>query len=158
MSPNFTAPAAKIWHAISQEDQQKLQSAAWCGACRQEVTIADFSGSIKTGNIVLVGTCSLCGGNASRNVELQRNADKSMTFVLGAPKLTSYEALIESKLVMKESKLQFKRLNQLRRKELEGLITKSEQKELGKLSPKGVNEMLSKMMIAALRLKDAVDR
>jgi hypothetical protein len=81
-----------------------------------------------------------------------------MTVVLGAPKLTSDEALIESKLVMKESSSQIKRLRQLSRKEMDGSITKAEQKELSKMSPKGMNEMLSKMMIATLRFNDVADR
>ena len=156
--PKFTQPAARIWHAISPDDQQTLVSKAWCSKCRQEVGITDFSGSIKRGNIVLVGTCSACGASASRYVEVQRNVDKTMTVVLGAPKLTSDEALIENKLVMKESKLQIKRLKQLRRKEMEGAITTAEKRELSKMSSKGMNEMLSKMMIAVLRLSDVADR
>lgn len=156
--PKFTRPAARIWNAITADDQQILVSSAWCSKCRQEVTVSDYSGSVKAGNIVLVGTCSQCGGIASRYVEVQRNADKSMTVVLGAPKLTSDEALIESKLVMKESSSQIKRLRQLSRKEMDGSITKAEQKELSKMSPKGMNEMLSKMMIATLRFNDVADR
>jgi len=72
--------------------------------------------------------------------------------------LTWAEAFTELRLVKKESDAAFRRLRQLRKKEIDGTITKSEQKELRKLSPKGTNAMLNKMMTVVVRMSDAIDR
>ena len=155
--PRLTPPAAKIWSAISSDGQNALLENAWCSKCRQEVAITEVSGSVKAGNVLLVGTCEQCCGTASRLVEVTRNADKSITAVLGKPKLSYAESSSESNLVMKESKALIKRRRQLERKSYEGTITKAEQRELNGFSKNSMNEMLKKMMVATIRLADSID-
>ena len=41
----------------------------WCGHCRHETTITSFSGSIKGGDLLLVGKCAECHGDVARVVE-----------------------------------------------------------------------------------------
>ena len=156
--PRLTPPAAKIWSAISSDGQNALLQNAWCSKCRQEVAISDVSGSVKAGNVFLVGTCTQCGSTASRLVEVTRNEDKSMTVVFGKPKLSYAESSNESNLVMKESKALIKRRRQLERKSYEGTITKAEQRELNDFSKNSMNEMLKKMMGTFIRLTDSIDR
>ena len=67
--PKFTAPAAKLWAAISTDTRKMLLSNVWCGKCRHEVTIANFSGAVKGGDLLLVGSCSECRGDVARLIE-----------------------------------------------------------------------------------------
>jgi hypothetical protein len=156
-TPKFTAPAARIWNAISPVDQQTLVSRSWCSNCRQEVTIADYSGSIKAGLVLLQGTCSACGGTAYRFVETKLSEGKSLTVVFGKSKLTWNDALAEGELAQKESKLLQKRLRQLDRKSEDGTITKAEERELKLISKKGMNEVIMKMHAAACQLTDSIE-
>jgi hypothetical protein len=41
----------------------------WCGQCRHEVTITNFSGTIKGGDLLLVGKCAECHGDVARVIE-----------------------------------------------------------------------------------------
>jgi hypothetical protein len=41
----------------------------WCAACHHEVTITNFTGVIKGGNLLLVGKCAECHGDVARVVE-----------------------------------------------------------------------------------------
>jgi uncharacterized CHY-type Zn-finger protein len=68
--PKFTSPAAKLWAAISVDDKKKLLSNVWCGKCRHEVTINNFTGAVKSGDLLLVGSCSECHGDVARLVEV----------------------------------------------------------------------------------------
>jgi hypothetical protein len=156
--PKFTAPAARIWNAISPGDQQTLVSAAWCSNCHQEVTIVDYSGSIKAGHVLLRGTCSSCDAAAYRFVEVNRNPDKSVTVVIGKPRLTSEDAMHVASLAEKKLKSAIRRRRLLQRKELDGSISKAELKEQKQLSSKGMNENLKNMMMAVLQLSDTIDR
>ncbi len=47
--PKFTTPAAKLWAAILIGTKKQLLSNVWCGKCRHEITITNFSGAIKAG-------------------------------------------------------------------------------------------------------------
>ena len=64
--PNFTPPAAKLWAAIPIDTRKQLLSNVWCGKCRHEVTITNFSGAVKAGDLLLVGKCSECQGDVAR--------------------------------------------------------------------------------------------
>ena len=148
----FTAPAARIWDAIPTDAQKTLLENAWCSRCRHEVILKDFSGSVKAGNVVLVGTCSECGGAASRIVEVKPNRDKTLTVVMGKPKLTLDQAPIEMALLDKEFKALSRREHQLMMKADEGTITQIEQKELDKSSRKAIDQVLLKMFDLTNRL------
>lgn len=49
--------------------RQRLLANVWCGHCRHEVTITDFSGAIKGGDLLLVGKCAECHGEVARVIE-----------------------------------------------------------------------------------------
>jgi hypothetical protein len=65
----FTSPAAKLWANITPESRRKLLSGVWCGKCRREVTITNFTGAVKAGNLLLVGLCSECRGDVAKVIE-----------------------------------------------------------------------------------------
>lgn len=68
--PKFTAPAAELWATVPSETRKLLISNVWCGKCRREVTITNFSGAVKAGDLLLVGLCSECHGDVARVIEM----------------------------------------------------------------------------------------
>jgi len=68
--PKFTEPAAKLWAAIPSHSKTLLLSNVWCGKCRHGVTITDFSGVVKAGDLLLAGSCSECHGDVARVIEM----------------------------------------------------------------------------------------
>jgi hypothetical protein len=68
--PTFTKPARQRWESITAHVRQRLLSNVWCGQCRSETTITHFSGTIKGGNLLLVGQCAACHGNVARVIEV----------------------------------------------------------------------------------------
>ena len=69
--PQFTAPAAKLWENIPADIRKRLLSNVWCGSCRHDVTITNFSGTVKTGDLLLVGKCAVCRGDVARLIEAE---------------------------------------------------------------------------------------
>lgn len=67
--PNFTDPAAELWSVILPDTRKLLLSNVWCGKCRHEVTITNFSGTVRSGNLILVGRCAECQGDVARVIE-----------------------------------------------------------------------------------------
>ena len=67
--PDFTPPARKQWDSIPADIRQRLLSNVWCGACRHEVTIRNFSGTLKGKDLLLVGKCAECHGDVARLIE-----------------------------------------------------------------------------------------
>lgn len=45
--PNFTKSARQRWESIPTNFPQRLLSNVWCGQCRHETTITNFSGATK---------------------------------------------------------------------------------------------------------------
>ena len=41
----------------------------WCGQCRREVIITNFSGVMKGDELLLVGKCAECHGDVARVIE-----------------------------------------------------------------------------------------
>ena len=66
----FSGPAAKLWVTIPIDTKKQLLSNVWCGKCRHEVTITNFSGVIKADGLLLVGLCSECNGDVARVFEM----------------------------------------------------------------------------------------
>jgi len=64
--PTFTKPARQRWESIPANIRQRLLANVWCGRCRSEVTITNFSGTIKGGDLLLVGQCAECHGDVAR--------------------------------------------------------------------------------------------
>ena len=67
--PDFTRPARQRWESIPSDIRQRLLVNVWCGQCRREVTIANFSGTVKGGDLLLVGKCAECHGHVARVIE-----------------------------------------------------------------------------------------
>ena len=56
--PTFTKPARQRWESIPVDIRQRLLPNVRCGQCRHETTITNFSGTIKGGDLLLVGQCA----------------------------------------------------------------------------------------------------
>jgi bacterioferritin-associated ferredoxin len=67
--PAFTAPARQRWESIPADIRQRLLSNVWCGRCRRESTNTNFTGTIKGGDLLLVGKCGECRGDVARVIE-----------------------------------------------------------------------------------------
>ena len=67
--PNFTGPAAKLWAAIPEGTRKLLLANVWCSKCGHEVTILNFTGIVKSQDLLLVGKCSECRGDVARLIE-----------------------------------------------------------------------------------------
>lgn len=154
---NFTQPAARIWDAIPPEAQTALITNAWCSKCRHEVSISDYSGSIKSGCVVLLGTCSECGGAAYRVVETKLNVDKTLDIVMGKPKLAMDDVKLEMALLQKESNVLSRRESQLMTKADEETITKKEQKELDGSLRKAIDSVILRIYDISTRMAPQFD-
>jgi len=67
--PNSTRLARQRWESIPADIRQRLLANVWCGQCRHEVTITNFTGTIKDGNLLLVGKCAECHSDVVRVIE-----------------------------------------------------------------------------------------
>ena len=67
--PTFNKPARQRWESIPAHVRQRLLSNVWCGQCRHETTITNFSGTIKGGDLLLVGKCAECRSDVARVME-----------------------------------------------------------------------------------------
>ena len=67
--PDFSRPARQRWESIPVDIRQRLLANVWCGQCRHETTITNFTGTIKSGNLLLVGKCAECHGDVARVIE-----------------------------------------------------------------------------------------
>ncbi|WP_291988539.1 hypothetical protein [Candidatus Accumulibacter sp. ACC007] len=67
--PAFTRLARQRWETIPTDIRQRLLANVWCGHCRQGVTITNFTGTIKGGNLLLEGKCAECHGDVARVIE-----------------------------------------------------------------------------------------
>lgn len=67
--PSFTKPARQRWESIPADFRQRLLSNVWCCQCRFETTITNFSGTIKAGDLLLVGKCAECRSDVARVIE-----------------------------------------------------------------------------------------
>lgn len=68
-SGTFTAPAARRWREMGPERQALFLGNVWCVTCGAETTMAEPSGRIERGDLVLQGTCRRCGGEVARVIE-----------------------------------------------------------------------------------------
>jgi hypothetical protein len=68
--PKFTRPAAKLWATVPAHAKKLLLSNVWCGNCRHEVTITNFTGAVKAGDLLLMGLCSECRGDVARVIDM----------------------------------------------------------------------------------------
>ena len=68
--PKFTDPAAKLWATLSADTKKQLLANVYCGKCRHGVTITNFTGVVKAGDLLLVDLCSECRGDVARVIEM----------------------------------------------------------------------------------------
>lgn len=68
--PKFTEPAAKLWANVPAAIKKQLLANVWCGKCRDGVTITNFTGTVKAGDLLLVGVCAECRGDVARVIEM----------------------------------------------------------------------------------------
>jgi hypothetical protein len=129
----LTAPAARIWDAIPPKDRKKLLATAWCSHCREEVKLKDYSGSVKAGNVVLVGTCSECGGAAFRIVEAKPNEEGKPTVSLRNAGPTEAQLDAETKLLYKDSKMYLRKVRELLKDPIQETVKSGEVREIDKL-------------------------
>ena len=67
---NFTPQAKASWEAIPEDYRKELLSNVWCGHCRDGVTITNYTGTLKQGDLLLVGLCAVCRNDVARLIEL----------------------------------------------------------------------------------------
>ena len=67
--PEFTDPAKRLWAAIPAPTRKLLLSNVWCSACHHGVTITNFTGVVKAGDLLLVGKCAESQGDVARVIE-----------------------------------------------------------------------------------------
>jgi hypothetical protein len=67
--PSFSQPARAFWEAIPERQRLILLANVWCGRCQTETAIVDYHGRFQSGNLILQGRCSICGGEVARLVE-----------------------------------------------------------------------------------------
>ena len=67
--PQFTPQATKLWNSMAIERQSLLLSKVWCSRCSRSVIIKNFTGAVKSGDLLLVGKCAECHGDVARLVE-----------------------------------------------------------------------------------------
>jgi hypothetical protein len=147
----LTAPAKKLWESIAENDREQLLANVWCGQCRHDVAITNYSGAVQSGNILLTGVCAECGNQVTRLVEFEDRDDGYTYVLLGLPKLTEAEHIKEMKLQNQEADVFMKRLRALTRKSNNATITKKEGAELNRLTKKGLTEISDKTLQVVLR-------
>ncbi len=67
--PTLTRAGRQRWESIPAHVRQRLLSNVWCGHCGHEVTITDFSGTMKGRDLLLVGRCADCRSEVARVIE-----------------------------------------------------------------------------------------
>jgi hypothetical protein len=72
----FTPKAAVLWSTIPKEARARILAAVFCVKCRGSVTITQFTGEERNGDVILKGACAKCGHEVVRVVETSEE-DKS---------------------------------------------------------------------------------
>ena len=67
--PKFTPEANEFWTKLNTEDKKLLLSNVWCSKCSRAATIKNFTGVVKSGDLLLVGECAECHGDVARLIE-----------------------------------------------------------------------------------------
>ena len=67
--PTFTEQARRRWMEIPADIRQRLLANVWCVHCRHEVTITNFSGTMKGRDLLLQGQCIQCKKDVARVIE-----------------------------------------------------------------------------------------
>ena len=65
----FTTEAALFWGGIPVAMQKRILKNALCAKCNILVEIVDYTGTVENGDLILDGSCAVCGHAAARVVE-----------------------------------------------------------------------------------------
>ena len=65
----FTPKAAVLWATISKSVRERILTNVFCVKCMGSVTITNFKGDEKNGDILLKGSCAKCGHEVAHIVE-----------------------------------------------------------------------------------------
>lgn len=65
----FTPEAEVLWAIVPKHIRNKILTNVFCSRCLNAVTIVDFTGREKNGDVILEGKCEKCGQEVSRTVE-----------------------------------------------------------------------------------------
>jgi len=65
----FTAKAGALWGTIPKEARARILANVFCVKCRDSVTIINFNGEERNGDVILKGACAKCGHEVVRVVE-----------------------------------------------------------------------------------------
>jgi hypothetical protein len=57
----FTTKAAVLWGTIPTEARTRILANVFCVKCRDSVTITQFTGEERKGDVILKGACAQCG-------------------------------------------------------------------------------------------------
>lgn len=66
---DFSKAAKQAWLDIPEETREKLLSNVHCTTCGEMTTIVEYDGQIRSGDLLLDGTCETCGGDVTRLIE-----------------------------------------------------------------------------------------
>ena len=67
--PQFTPQAAEFWATIPVSIKSQLFANVFCSHCRDVVKIVDFKATVSRGDLVLDGSCAVCGNGVTRLIE-----------------------------------------------------------------------------------------
>ena len=67
--PQFTPKAAELWATIPATTKSQLLANVFCSQCRDAVKIVDFKGTVSRSDLVLDGSCAVCGNGVTRVIE-----------------------------------------------------------------------------------------
>ena len=67
--PGFSGPAAKLWATLPTDTKEVMLANVYCSHCKRAVTITNFSGVVRSGDLLLVGKCAECHGDVARVIE-----------------------------------------------------------------------------------------
>ena len=90
---------------MSDDVRNDLLSNVWCGKCRHEVTITKYKGVVRSGDLLLLGSCAECHGDLARAIDFEDRDDGTYA-ILGQPKLTAAESMQEMELLPAAAKLE----------------------------------------------------
>jgi len=65
----FTTEAAILWGGIPIKIQEKILKNVFCFNCRAVVEIVNYTGIVETGDLILEGSCAVCGKKVVRSLE-----------------------------------------------------------------------------------------
>jgi RNase P subunit RPR2 len=69
-SEHFTSKALLLWSLIPKEARERILKAVFCTRCRTSVEIVSYKVTERSGDVILTGSCKVCGHEVVRVVEM----------------------------------------------------------------------------------------